>query len=55
MGDANHRVGDVIVADCSACRQKTNIQLRERKSMMGLRRERYWACERCGNRQDKPA
>ena len=54
MAESNHRVGDEVVAECGACRQKTTIILRERKSLMGLKRERYWSCERCGNRQDQP-
>lgn len=53
MADLAHRVGDVVVAECTACRQRTNIILRERKTMMGLKKEQYWSCERCGNRQPR--
>ncbi len=55
MADHTHRVGDVVVGECVACHQPTNIRLHEKKSMMGLKREQYWACERCGKRQEHPA
>jgi hypothetical protein len=54
MADSTHRVGDEVVAECTSCHQRTNIMLRERKSMMGFKKEKYWSCERCGNRQSRP-
>ncbi len=37
--------------ECPHCRQETTWQLFERKKFFGLRKERYWACSRCGKRE----
>ncbi len=36
---------------CPHCKQETTWHLYERKKLFGLRKERYWACSRCGNHE----
>ncbi|MBM4435927.1 MAG: hypothetical protein FJ029_01565 [Actinobacteria bacterium] len=41
---------------CPFCKQETTWNFYERKLWMGLKKESYWACSRCGRRlSDLPA
>lgn len=38
---------------CPSCKQETTWNLYERKMWLGLKKERYWACSRCGRRESE--
>ncbi len=55
MADANDQYTVSTISSetrqCPHCKQESTWNLYERKKWFGLRQERYWACSRCGKRE----